>query len=541
MEFARYSVACDSNFPPEPKSLMESNKNISKAAGAVGGMTLISRIFGFLRDMVIAMAFGSSASADAFFVAYRIPNLQRRILGEGAVTAAFIPVFTETLTQKGETAAWKMTANLFNIFLFFLTFVSLLILIFSPAVITVFAPGFIDEPGKFELTVKLTRWMAPYLFFIGMAAFCMGILNTLKVFALPAATPIAQNIIMIMSVLILAPQMDEPIMGLAIGVLVGGALQLIIQLPAVFKKGFRFQKSFDFKQKEIIKIAKLMGPVILGLAVYELNIMVDTLLASLLPGGSISYLYYGNRLVQLPLGIFAIALGVALLPTLSGQAARGELKELTQTLGFSIRLILFVTLPATVGLIVLREPIVNTLWQRGEFLASTTEGTAIALLYYSVGLCAYSGVKIIAPAFYSLQDTKTPAKIGIYSMILNIFLNLILMGPLQHGGLALATSLSAFFNIALLIHFLRKRLGLMGGRKILYSTLKMASATLAMGLITYLCRENFFHVSDPLSTRLLALVSCISLGILVYALVSHFTKNEEWHFLLDLRKKKQIL
>ncbi len=372
MEFARYSVACDSNFPPEPKSLMESNKNISKAAGAVGGMTLISRIFGFLRDMVIAMAFGSSASADAFFVAYRIPNLQRRILGEGAVTAAFIPVFTETLTQKGETAAWKMTANLFNIFLFFLTFVSLLILIFSPAVITVFAPGFIDEPGKFELTVKLTRWMAPYLFFIGMAAFCMGILNTLKVFALPAANPIAQNIIMIMSVLILAPQMDEPIMGLAIGVLVGGALQLIIQLPAVFKKGFRFQKSFDFKQKEIIKIAKLMGPVILGLAVYELNIMVDTLLASLLPGGSISYLYYGNRLVQLPLGIFAIALGVALLPTLSGQAARGELKELTQTLGFSIRLILFVTLPSTVGLIVIRVPIVNTLWQRGEFLASTT-------------------------------------------------------------------------------------------------------------------------------------------------------------------------
>ncbi len=447
MEFARYSVACDSNFPPEPKSLMESNKNISKAAGAVGGMTLISRIFGFLRDMVIAMAFGSSASADAFFVAYRIPNLQRRILGEGAVTAAFIPVFTETLTQKGETAAWKMTANLFNIFLFFLTFVSLLILIFSPAVITVFAPGFIDEPGKFELTVKLTRWMAPYLFFIGMAAFCMGILNTLKVFALPAATPIAQNIIMIMSVLILAPQMDEPIMGLAIGVLVGGALQLIIQLPAVFKKGFRFQKSFDFKQKEIIKIAKLMGPVILGLAVYELNIMVDTLLASLLPGGSISYLYYGNRLVQLPLGIFAIALGVALLPTLSGQAARGELKELTQTLGFSIRLILFVTLPATVGLIVLREPIVNTLWQRGEFLASTTEGTAIALLYYSVGLCAYSGVKIIAPAFYSLQDTKTPAKIGIYSKILNIILNLILMGPLQQGGLALATSVSSFSNI----------------------------------------------------------------------------------------------
>ena len=332
---------------------MDSNKKVSEAAGAVGGMTLLSRLFGFLRDVVIAMAFGSSASADAFFVAFRIPNMQRRILGEGAVTAAFIPVFTETLTQKGEAAAWRMTANLFNILFIALSLASLFILIFSPAVMTVFAPGFLDEPGKFELTVKLTRWMAPYLFFIGLAAFCMGILNSLKVFALPAATPILQNVMMILSVLIIAPLMDEPIMELAIGVLVGGALQLLVQLPAVIKKGFRFEKTLNFKQEEVIKIAKLMGPVILGLAVYEINIMVDTLLASLLPGGSISYLYYGNRLVQLPLGVFAVALGVALLPTLSSQVAKGDLKELVQTVGFSIRLILFITIPATVGLIIL--------------------------------------------------------------------------------------------------------------------------------------------------------------------------------------------
>jgi putative peptidoglycan lipid II flippase len=517
---------------------MESNKKVSKAAGAVGSMTMISRLFGFLRDMVIAMAFGSSAAADAFFVAFRIPNMQRRILGEGAVSAAFIPVFTETMTQKGESAAWKMTANLFNILIIALSLVSLLILVFSPAVITVFAPGFIDEPGKFELTVKLTRWMAPYLFFIGLAAFCMGILNSLKSFALPAATPILQNICMILSVLIIAPQMDEPIMGLAIGVLVGGALQLLVQLPVVLKKGLRFQRSLNFKQEEVIKIAKLMGPVILGLAVYEINIMVDTLLASLLPGGSISYLYYGNRLVQLPLGIFAVALAVALLPTLSSHAAKGNLKELVQTLGFSIRLILFITIPATVGLIILREPIVNTLWERGEFIASTTEGTAIALLYYSIGLCAYSGIKIIAPAFYSLQDTKTPAKIGIYSMILNMVLNLILMGPLKHGGLALATSLAALFNVAFLIHYLRKRLGLLGGRKILRSTLKMLLAAFAMGFVTYFCKESFFQTSDPLLTRLFALTGCISIGMLVYALISHFSRNEEWRFLLDWRKNK---
>ena len=517
---------------------MESNEKLSKAAGTVSGMTLVSRVFGFFRDMVIAMAFGSSPSADAFFVAFRIPNMQRRILAEGAMTAAFIPVFTETLTKKGESVAWKLAANLFNILILVLSSASLLILIFSPAVITVFAPGFIDEPGKFELTVKLTRCMAPYLFFIGLAAFCMGILNTLKVFALPAAAPISQNISMILSILFISPLMDEPIMGLAIGVVVGGALQLFIQLPAVLKKGMPFEKTLNFKQKEVFKIVRLMGPVILGLAVYELNIMIDTLIASLLPGGSISYLYYGNRLVQLPLGIFAVALGVALLPTLSGQAAKGNLKELVQTLGFSIRLILFITIPATVGLIILREPIINTLWERGEFLASTTDGTAIALLYYSIGLCAYSGIKIIAPAFYSLQDTKTPAKIGIYSMILNTVLNLLLMVPLQHGGLALATSIAALFNVALLIYYLRKRLGLMGGKKILRSTLKMALAALAMGIITYLGRENFYYNSDPLLIRLFVLTACISIGMLVYALLSHFMRNEEWRFLLDLTKKK---
>ena len=352
--------------------------NISKAAGAVSGMTLLSRIFGFARDMFIAMAFGSSTAADAFFVAFRIPNMQRRVLGEGAVASAFIPVFSETLENHGQQAAQELTANIFNILLILLTVTSLALFIFSPAVVTLFAPGFLDDQEKFNLTVDLTRWMAPYLFFIGLAAFSMGILNSLKVFALPAATPILQNVSMIAAILILVPQMDEPVMGLAIGVIFGGALQTLIQLPTIIKKGYGWKKRLHFKQPEVIKIAKLMGPAILGLAVYELNLMVDTLLASTLPEGSISYLYYGNRLVQLPLGVFAVALAVVLLPTLSGHAAKGKLKELVQTISFSIRLILFITIPATIGLIILREPIVNTLWERGEFLQASTQGTAIA-------------------------------------------------------------------------------------------------------------------------------------------------------------------
>jgi len=513
-------------------------KTLSKAAGAVSGMTILSRIFGFIRDAFIAMTFGSSTAADAFFVAFRIPNMQRRVLGDGAVSSAFIPVFAEVLAQNGKQAAQELTANIFNILLILLSTASLILFIFSPAVITVFAPGFLDNPEKFKLTVDLTRWMAPYLFFIGLTAFSMGILNSLKVFALPAATPILQNILMIASMIILVPQMEEPIFGLAIGVVIGGALQVLIQLPLIRKKGYGFKKYLRFKQPEVIKIAKLMGPAIFGLAVYEVNLLVDTLLASTLAEGSISYLYYGNRLVQLPLGVFATALAIVLLPTLSRHAAQGELKNLVKTLSFSIRFILFITIPATIGLIILREPIVNTLWERGAFLHTTTQNTAVALLYYSIGLCAFSGIKIIAPAFYSLQDTKTPAKIGIYSMGLNIVLNLILMGPLKHGGLALATSLSALFNVIVLMHYLRKRLGLLEGRKIFKSSIKVSIAAGAMGLITYFTKETFFNFNDPIEIRIAGLFACISSGILIYALISHFFRNEEWQFLLDMKNNK---
>jgi putative peptidoglycan lipid II flippase len=515
---------------------MENNIKVSRAAGAVGGMTLVSRIFGMVRDLVIAMQFGSSAAADAFFVAFRLPNMQRKILGEGAVSAAFIPVFSDILNTKGEKSAWEMTANLLNILFALLVTVTLAMIVFSPAVVTVFAPGFLDDPEKFALTVELTRWMAPYLIFIGLAAFCMGILNTFGVFALPAAAPVLLNLCMIVGALFISPLMEEPIFGLAIGVLAGGILQLLIQIPATVKNGLRCVGSFQVKHPDIIRIGKLMVPVIFGLAVYEINMLVDTLLASLLPGGSISYLYYGNRLVQMPLGVFGVALGVAILPMLSRQASQKDFPELIKTLAFGIRLILFITIPATVGLIVLRFPIVNTLWERGEFLRVSTEGTTTALLYYSVGLCAFAGIKIIAPAFYSLQDTKTPVKIGAWAMLLNIVLNVILMGPLQHGGLALATSISALFNILLLIYFLRKRLGLMGGRKILLSTLKLALSSTLMGIIIYTCNFVWFDPLDSLGVRVMVLTGCIFAGIISFGTISYLLKIEELNFFLGFIK-----
>jgi len=517
---------------------MENNKKVSRAAGAVSGMTLLSRVFGMVRDLVIAMQFGSSAAADAFFVAFRIPNMQRKILGEGAVSAAFIPVFTGLLQTRGENTAWEMTANLLNIVFVILVATTLAIFFFSPALITVFAPGFLDDPEKFALTVKLTRWMSPYLIFIGLASFCMGILNTFNVFALPAAAPVLLNISMILGILFVSPLMVEPVLGLAVGVLVGGVLQLGLQLPETFRKGFRFVKTFNVKHPEVIRIAKLMIPVMFGLAVYEFNMLIDTLLASLLPGGSISYLYYGNRLVQLPLGVFAVALGVAILPMLSRQAADKDFVELKKTLSFGIRFVLFITVPATVGLIVLRFPIINVLWERGEFLRASTDGTAIALLYYSLGLCAFAGIKVIVPAYYSLQETKTPVKIGVYSMLLNIVLNVILMGPLQHGGLALATSISALLNVSLLIYFLKKRLGLIGGRLILFSTLKLALSSTLMGILIYFCDQTFYDPMASLGERVLVLTGCIFTGIFSFGFLSYLMKNDELIFLMDLFRNR---
>lgn len=518
---------------------MESNIKVSQAAGTVGSMTLVSRILGFIRDTAIATIFGSSSVTDAFFVAFRIPNMQRGLLGEGAANAAFIPVFSEYLNTKGEKEAWNLASAFFNVLCVILLITVAGMIVFAPVIITVFAPGFIDNPDKFDLAVTLTRWMAPFLIFMGLGALCAGILNAFKVFALPAAAPALLNIAMILAIFLISPWMEKPILGLAIGVLVGGLSQFLAQMPAVFRKGFTLISSLDWKHPGIVKMAKLLGPSVMGLAAYEINLMVDTLLASLLPEGSISYLYYANRLVQLPLGVFGVALGVAILPILSEHAARKETHELINTISFGIRLILFITVPASVGMIMLRFPIVNALWERGEFTRMATEGTAFALLCYAVGLFACAGVRVIVSAFYSLQDTKTPTKIGIYSIILNIALNLILMGPLKHGGIALATSLAAMFNMLALIYILRKRLGRLGGRKILASVLNLSVAVAGMGIVVYFSSHAFYDPRSVLGFKLLVLSACILGGLVSFVYISMLMKNEELIFLKGLLNRRR--
>ncbi len=516
---------------------MNDKEHVTRAAGAVGGATFISRILGLARDMIIANLFGTKMAADAFFIAFRIPNLLRRLLGEGALTAAVVPVFTEYLTKKKD-EAWKLANILLNTFLLVLLVTVILGIIFSPAVVHVISFGFHASAEKFNLTVKLTRLMFPYLLFVGMAALTMGMLNSVRVFFIPAVGPALLNISIILSALLMSPRLEEPVFALAAGVVVGGVLQFLIQVPVLIKKGLKYKATLNFHHPGLIKIGKLMIPALAGLAVLEINIFVDTLLASLLPEGSVSYLFFGNRLVQFPQGIFAVALGVAILPTLSGQAAQNQIEDLRDTISFGIRLVLFITIPATVGLIVLREPIINLLFERGKFTHQSTIATAHALFYYAIGLCAYSGVKVIVPAFYSLKDTATPAKIAIYAMITNIILNLLLMGPLQHGGLALATSLSSLLNVILLIIILRKKIGGIKGRTILVSTIKLAVASIMMGFIIYWINTGFYDIGANTLLKAGILFGNIVLGIIFYFMVSFFLKVEEVKFLMDLVRNK---
>lgn len=460
-------------------------RRVTKAAGVVGAATLLSRIFGFLRDMAIAGVFGAGMGADAFFVAFRIPNLLRRLFAEGSLSIAFIPVFTDYLENRGREDAFRLARSALRLLSAILAVVTLLGILLAPLIVRLIAPGFAESADKMALTVVLTRITFPYIFFICLVALCMGILNVLGHFAAPALAPVFLNLAIILSVFFISPHMAEPAVGLAIGVLIGGCLQLLLQVPFLVSKGFRFWERASLFHPGLARVGKLMLPAVFGAAVYQINILVGTLLASLLPEGSVSYLYYADRLVQFPLGIFAIALATAILPSLSRQAATRNMAGLHQTFGQAINLILFITLPSMVGLIVLREPIVALLFKRGAFGAETTALTAEALLYYSVGLWAFSAVRIVVATFYALEDTRTPVQTATISIIANILLSMLLMGPMKHAGLALATSLASMINLMLLIRRLRERLDGAGWSDSAKSACKSMICSAIMGAVVW--------------------------------------------------------
>ncbi len=507
---------------------MYEKTRVTNAAGIVGSATLLSRIFGFLRDVVIAGYFGAGLGSDAFFVAFRIPNLLRRLFAEGSLSIAFIPVFTEYLTNKGKDEAFKLAGSAILLLSIILTMLALVGILLSPLIVRIIAPGFAGSPEKLSLTITLTRIMFPYIFFIGMVALCMGILNVLGHFAAPALAPVFLNLAMIGGVFFISPHQSEPITGLAIGVIIGGVLQLLLQIPFIIRKGVFFWKKTRIYHAGLKKVGLLMLPTVFGAAVYQINILVGTLLASLLPEGSVSYLYYADRLVQFPLGIFAIATATAVLPSLSRQAAAEDFAGVRETFAHAMNLVFFITIPSMVGLIILREPIISLLFKRGAFDAETTRLTAVALLYYGMGLWAFSAVRIVVSTFYALQDTKTPVRMAVVSVIANIVLGVLLMGPLGHGGLALSTSLASMLNLVLLIRALRVTLGSLELKSIKESVCKTLVSSVMMGAVVWAVSVYMIRSGDgTLSSLLFGLMGSIIIGFLFYGAFSFLIKNPE--------------
>lgn len=511
---------------------MSEKARVTKAAGVVGAATFLSRIFGYVRDMVMAGFFGAGLFSDAFFVAFRIPNLLRRLFAEGSLSISFIPVFTEYLANKGKDEAFKMAMSAIRLLSVLLTLTAIAGILLSPLIIRIIAPGFIDSPEKFSLTVFLTRIMFPYIIFICLVALCMGILNVLGHFAAPALAPVFLNIAMIVSVSVVSFVSSDKriqIIGLSIGVLIGGILQLAFQIPFLIKKGAYFWQKAGIWHPGLKKVGILMLPAVFGTAVYQINLLIGTLLASLLPDGSISFLYYADRLAQFPLGIFALSIGTAILPSLSRQASANEIDAFKETFAYAMKLVFFIILPSMVGLIILREPIVALLFQRGAFNAEDTRLTAYALMFYGIGLWAIAAVRIVVPAFYALQDTKTPVKIAIVSVIVNIILSIILMGPLSHGGLALATSISSMLNFGLLIWALRTRLGTLGGKNILKSVCKSIACSAVMGAVVWKVADYIIPIpSGPFLQLLLGLFGSVFAGLISYILFSFLLKSAEF-------------
>lgn len=509
-----------------------------KAAGLIGVATFCSRLLGFIRDMVLAGLFGATPAADAFFVAYRIPNLLRELFAEGSMSSAFIPVFTEYLTRKTPRDTWELASAVFTTLLTVVTGITLLGILAAPGIVWVIAPGFHEQVDKLQLTTVLTRIMFPYLIFISLAALAMGILNSMRAFAAPAFSPVFFNIFIIGSALFLAPALPEPIIGVAIGVVAGGAAQFAMQLPGLRSRGMLFGVRAEPGHPGVRRIGLLMVPSLLGLSVTQVNITVSTILASFFAGGP-TYLFYGMRLIQFPLGIFGVALATAILPTLSAQAARGALDELRNTLGFGLRMILFIILPAMVGLILLRQPIVHLFFEHGSFTAADTLATASAVLSYAVGLWAFAGVRIIVSAYYSMQDTKTPALTAAVAVVANVGFSLVLMNPLGPAGLALATALAAILNGAILVVVLNRRLGGIEWASVGRSSLRVVVACLPMVVACWWVAnaQVWTHPQDWIGKTVMLFVG-IGLSVTGYVGVHALFRSDELEVLWGIAGRK---
>lgn len=435
------------------------SSRIVRNASVVAGATLLSRVLGFARDLIVAFALGAGLPADAFFVAFRIPNLLRRLFGEGSLTMAFVPVFSRIRQEQGEEAAFAMARSAMSWLLIILGVLTLLAIIFAKPMVLVIAPGFSRNPELMSLTVELVRVCFPYVVFICGVALCMGILNSMGHFLAPALAPCMLNIALITAALIGYFTGNSVALFMAWGVLIGGFMQWMLQQPYLKRVGLSWRGKPDLKDPGVRRMGKLMLPTVLGAAVYQINVALGTLLASFLPVGSVSYLYYADRLVQFPLGIFGIAVGTAALPSLAALCVKGREEEFALTLRQTVGLTLFISLPAMAGLVALAEPLIGLLFERGAFDSQAVSATAQALMAYGIGLPFIAMSRPLVSAFYAQEDTKTPVKIAMLCLLVNVVGGYLLMQYLAHVGLALAVSLSSMLNSLLLMIIMTKRTG----------------------------------------------------------------------------------
>jgi putative peptidoglycan lipid II flippase len=554
------------NAEPNPKSEIRNPKpaSVARSAGIVSIAVMGSRVLGLVRELIFAAFFGAGFATDAFIIAFRIPNLLRDLFGEGALSAAFVTTFTAKLNTEGEKSAWRL-ANLVNNGLFIvLSGIALLGIIFSPQIVSLLMDirpktGVID-PVKaaltFDLAVQMTRIMFPFLLMISLAAVAMGVLNTKGIFGVPASASTMFNVGSIFGGLLCSyffapdyiagitsailqgqpPQLSEAaaaraIIGMAIGTLIGGVCQWLIQVPSLRKVGYRWQPIVSFQDEGVRQVMRLMAPAIIGAAAVQVNVLVSTNFASGLGEGPVSWLNYAFRLIQFPIGVFGVAISTATITKTAREAAQGNLDEFRKTVTSSLRLTMLMTIPSTIGLVVLAKPIIGMIYERGRFTTADTNQTADALMFYALGLTAYSAIKVVAPAFYALKDTRIPMVASVLSIITNYFvakLSIEYFG-IGHRGLALSVSAVALINFAVLFFFLRRKLGGIEGWGLSLAFVKIVVAALLMGVACCFLNEQItqFIGSQKMIARIVNVMFSVGVGVIVFGVAAKILRVSE--------------
>ncbi len=511
---------------------MSREARVARQAGSVAAATMLSRVLGLAREQVMAGLFGAGFATDAFNVAFRIPNLLRDLFAEGAMSASFVPTFTEYRHKRGQQEAWELGRQLMLYLGLVLIALCALGYVTMPWLVRAVGPGFASIPGKLDLTVLLSRWMLPFLPSVALAAAATGMLNAQGRFFIPAFSPTLLNLAMILCGIGLIPLCRTmgwpPILAMAWGVLLGGLAQFAVQLPSLYSLGFRMGFRLRWRHPGVSRVAWLMLPATFGLAATQLNLVVSTQIASMLQQGSVSWLWYAFRLMQLPIGVFGVALATVALPSLSRASVEQDLPELKRTLSVAVRLVLLLSVPATLWLAAEARPLVALLYQHGRFTERDTQMTAYALLCYCVGLPAYAAVRVVVPTFYALGDTRTPVRASFLAVAVNLALNLALMRPLGHLGLALSTSITALLNFVQLLAYLRQKVGPLGASRIASTLARvLAASAIAVATGASLARLAAPRLAGGLLSDLLTILISLAVTIAVgYATLRWFRVEE---------------